>query len=177
MQRILKLVLPAIFAAGLIVGMPGVANANPSGVVVFPIATATTSPLTFPGLPLTGTGTWSLSASATACVSTSIPASACGGISISGSLGPVAGVIGPFCGATSGVGSADAAGNPGQASALGHTGITASWASTIGSVFPVTVTGTGHSAVVVLVQVSPANPTDCLTGATTFNVRIVAAVL
>lgn len=168
MHRLLKLTLAAVLVCGtlLTTGMTG-AGANESGVVVFPAASATTSPLTFPTPALTGSGTWSLVANEGDC--TGVPQAACGGIDVSGTLGPVGGVIGPFCGASSGQGSGHA---------LGHDNVNVSWASTVGSVFPVTVTGTGHTATVVLVQVSPKDPAACAgSGATEFNVRIVAAVV
>ena len=162
-KNIMRFALPAIVAAGLFIGTTSGAGANASGVVVFPTATATTVPLFFPASGPPVIGSWSIVGGPC----TGSPG-ACGTINLAGTLGPVVSTVGAYCGASSGVGTG---------TALGHSGVGVSWVSSVGSVFPVTVTGTGHAAVVVLVQVSPTTPTDCAGGgATSFNVRIAAAI-
>ena len=160
-KSIMRFALPAIMAGGFIIGTASGAAASAPGTAVV-TGTATTSPLKFPPAAATG-ATWALSTLAVDCTGTP---GTCGAVSLSGSLGAVAGV-GPSCGVSSGTGSG---------SIFGHN-VTVSWASSVGSAFPVMVVSGAHTFQV-LVQISPTDPTACATtGATAFNVRAEVTVV
>lgn len=178
MKRILRLVLPAFFAVGLIVGMPGAANADPGAVVL--TGTANTDNLGLPGSSCTDNGTggagtchWEITLLPANCTGTD-----CSGLPVTftGKLGSVGGV-GPACGVSSGTQTVGEV-----KTAFGHDISKLRWTSSAGSVFPVTgdavhpITGQ-TSAVVVLVRVNPTNPTACASGtAGSFTVNAVATV-
>lgn len=167
MKRIIRLFVVAIAATGMLLGAPGMAGAD-SGVAII-TGTASTSALGLPGVD-GPPGTWSITTSG--CVA-SAPAE-CAVLNASGTLHPVGhevigGGVGPSCGASSGHGS----GTYG-----GHTLNNIHWVSSIGSLFPVTADVAGGGNVVALVQVSPTDPTACVSGsADSFGVRIIAALV
>lgn len=166
MKRFIRLFVVAAAATGMLLGAPGMAGAD-SGVAII-TGTASTSPLGLPGVG--GGGNWSITTNS--CVA-AVPA--CAVLNASGTLHPVGHEvlgdigIGPACGASSGHGS----GTYG-----GHTLNNIHWVSSIGSLFPVTADVAGGGNVVALVQVSPTDPTSCVSGsADSFGVRIVAALV
>ena len=178
MKRIVKLALALAFTLGLVAMAAAPAGAN-TGVGIFTGEATVTPGLNFPDpIPPTDppSATWSITASS-GCIVTAgdnapnvrTGATDCG-FTGSGTVGKVAGLIGPACGASSGTGSGTL-----RINGENHGPAPVSWASSIGSVFPVVSTSSAGTAVA-LVQVRPSTPQDCLTAAGKFTVIVVAAV-
>jgi hypothetical protein len=178
MKRIVKLALALAFTVGLVAMAASPAGAN-TGVGVFTGEATVTPGLNFPD-PIPGadpaSASWSISANS-GCIVTAgdnAPNVRTGptdcGFSGSGTVGPVAGLVGPACGASSGTGSGTL-----RINGENHGPAPVSWASSIGSVFPV-VSNSSAGTAVALVQVRPSTPQDCLGAAGKFTVIVVAAV-
>lgn len=178
MKRIVKLGLALVFTVGLVALAASPASAN-TGVGIFTGEATVTPGLNFPDpIPPTDppTASWSINASS-GCIVTAgdnapnvrTGATDCG-FSGSGSVGKVAGLVGPACGASSGSGSGTL-----KINGVTHGPAPVSWASSIGSVFPV-VSQSSAGTAVALVQVRPSTPQDCLASAGRFTVIVVAAV-
>ena len=178
MKRIVKLGLALVFTVGLVALASSPAGAN-TGVGIFTGEATVTPGLNFPDpIPPTdpGSASWSINAS-TGCIVTvgnNAPNVRTGpsdcGFSGSGTVGKVAGLVGPACGASSGTGSGTL-----RINGESHGPAPVSWASSIGSVFPV-VSQSSAGTAVALVQVRPSTPQDCLASAGQFTVVVVAAV-
>ena len=178
MKRIVKLGLALVFTVGLVAMASSPAGAN-TGVGVFTGEATVTPGLSFPDpIPPTDPpeADWEITANS-GCIVTAgdnapnvrTGASDCG-FSGTGKVQSVLGLIGPACGASSGVGSGTL-----RINGVNHGPAPVSWASSIGSVFPVVSTSAAGTAVA-LVQVRPSTPQDCLSSAGKFTVIVVAAV-
>ena len=178
MKRIVKLGLALAFTVGLVAMAASPASAN-TGVGIFTGEASVTPGLNFPD-PIPGadptTADWNITAN-TGCLVTAgdnapnvrTGPTDCGFVG-SGSVGKVAGLVGPACGASSGNGIGTL-----RINGVDHGPAPVSWASSIGSVFPVVSTSPAGTAVA-LVQVRPSTPQDCLGSAGRFTVIVVAAV-
>ena len=178
MKRIVKLGLALVFTIGLVAMAASPASAN-TGVGIFTGEATVTPGLNFPD-PIPGgdpaQASWSITADDACLVTagTNAPNVRTGpfdcGFVGSGTVHAVAGLVGPACGASSGTGSGTVTINGED-----HGPAPVSWASSIGSVFPVVSTSAAGTAVA-LVQVRPSTPQDCLGSAGQFTVVVVAAV-